>query len=377
MSEDEIMDLRSQLQDLVSKLQTAKGIGDDGSDTNKSPQGGYIDNGATLLGLSKSQWDDLFNGNLEQWYEWADSIADIVSGVADTTMQLWNAYDSRQTAIENNQLKKFQENNDKKKKALEKRLNAGLITEDQYNNQVEALDAKYDAFQEELALKQAKRQRAMDISQAIVNTAISVTKTFAQWGWPWGIVPAAIQAGLGAAQIALISSTPISTGAEEGGYQYVTRKQDGRKFKARLNPDKRGFVESPTLLVGENGSEYVIPHEGLSNPSLMPIINTMETARKNGTLRSLNFESVYSSISAPGKSSGGFIGNSPMNESSNTPSGAIVPSDDSAQKIIRLLEDLNKKADNPIPAVVSMLGRNGFVETYDKYQKLKRNGQLG
>lgn len=66
-----------------------------------------------------------------------------------------------------------------------------------------------------------------------------------------------------------------------------------------------------------------------------------------------------------------------MNESSNTPSGAIVPSDDSAQKIIRLLEDLNKKADNPIPAVVSMLGRNGFVETYDKYQKLKRNGQLG
>jgi TP901 family phage tail tape measure protein len=377
LSEDEIMDLRSQLQDLVSKLQTAKGIGDDGSDTNKSPQGGYIDNGATLLGLSKSQWDDLFNGNLEQWYEWADSIADIVSGVADTTMQLWNAYDSRQTAIENNQLKKFQENNDKKKKTLEKRLNAGLITEDQYNNQVEALDAKYDAFQEELALKQAKRQRAMDISQAIVNTAISVTKTFAQWGWPWGIVPAAIQAGLGAAQIALISSTPISTGAEEGGYQYVTRKQDGRKFKARLNPDKRGFVESPTLLVGENGSEYVIPHEGLSNPSLMPIINTMETARKNGTLRSLNFESVYSSISAPGKSSGGFIGNSPMNESSNTPSGAIVPSDDSAQKIIRLLEDLNKKADNPIPAVVSMLGRNGFVETYDKYQKLKRNGQLG
>lgn len=377
LSDDEIMDLRGQLQDLVSKLQTAKGIGDDGSNTNKSPQDGHVDNGATLLGLSSSQWQDMFNGNLESWQSWADSIADIVSGVGDATMQLWNAYDSRQTAIENKQLKKFQENNDKKKKTLEKRLNAGLITEDQYNNQVEALDAEYDAYQEELALKQAKRQRAIDISQAIINTAVGVTKSLTGMPWPLNLIAAAATGAMGAAQIALIASTPISTGAEEGGFQYVTREQDGRKFKARLNPDKRGFVESPTLLVGENGSEYVIPHEGLSNPSLMPIINTMETARKNGTLRSLNFESVYSSASVPGKSSGGFIGNSPMNESSNTSSDTIVPSDDSAQRIIRLLEDLNKKADNPIPAVVSMLGRNGFVETYDKYQKLKRNGQLG
>lgn len=377
LSDDEIMDLRGQLQDLVSKLQTAKGIGDDGSNTNKSPQDGHVDNGATLLGLSSSQWQDMFNGNLESWQSWADSIADIVSGVGDATMQLWNAYDSRQTAIENKQLKKFQENNDKKKKTLEKRLNAGLITEDQYNNQVEALDAEYDAYQEELALKQAKRQRAMDISQAIINTAVGVTKSLTGMPWPLNLIAAAATGAMGAAQIALIASTPISTGAEEGGFQYVTREQDGRKFKARLNPDKRGFVESPTLLVGENGSEYVIPHEGLSNPSLMPIINTMETARKNGTLRSLNFESVYSSTSAPGKSSGGFIGNSPMNESGNTSSDTIVSSDDNAQRIIRLLEDLNKKADNPIPAVVSMLGRNGFVETYDKYQKLKRNGQLG
>lgn len=377
LSDDEIMDLRSQLQDLVSKLQTAKGIGEDGGNTNKSPQDGHVDNGATLLGLSSSQWQDMFNGNLESWQSWADSIADIVSGVGDATMQLWSAYDSRQTAIENKQLKKFQENNDKKKKTLEKRLNAGLITEDQYNNQVEALDAEYDAYQEELALKQAKRQRAMDISQAIINTAVGVTKSLTGMPWPLNLIAAAATGAMGAAQIALIASTPISTGAEEGGFQYVTREQDGRKFKARLNPDKRGFVESPTLLVGENGSEYVIPHEGLSNPSLMPIINTMETARKNGTLRSLNFESVYSSTSAPGKSSGGFIGNSPMNESGNTSSDTIVPSDDNAQRIIRLLEDLNKKADNPIPAVVSMLGRNGFVETYDKYQKLKRNGQLG
>ena len=41
----------------------------------------------------------------------------------------------------------------------------------------------------------------------------------------------------------------------------------GKAFKARLSPDKRGFVSSPTVLVGENGGEYLIPADGLHNPT--------------------------------------------------------------------------------------------------------------
>ena len=53
----------------------------------------------------------------------------------------------------------------------------------------------------------------MDIAQAIINTALGVTKTLAQWGIPWGIAPAAIMAAMGAAQVAMIASTPVSSGA--------------------------------------------------------------------------------------------------------------------------------------------------------------------
>ena len=138
---------------------------------------------------------------------------------------------------------------------------------------------------------------------------MAVMKTFAEWGgWPAGVAPAAIMTALGAAQIAMIAAQPI--GAEEGGFVNTRRAQDGKAFKARLSPDKRGFVSSPTVLVGENGGEYVIPADGLSNPTLLPFVATMEEARKAGTLKSLNFEAVYPVGAAIGRESGGFTGTS-------------------------------------------------------------------
>ena len=34
------------------------------------------------------------------------------------------------------------------------------------------------------------------------------------------------------------------------------------------------------MLVGENGGEYVIPADGLSNPTLLPFVATMEEAQE-------------------------------------------------------------------------------------------------
>ena len=171
--------------------------------------------GGEFWGLSQDEWEKMFEGNLEGWENWTANITEIVGAAADQMMQLWGAVDKFMTAKENSQLKLFEKNNDKKKKDLEKCLNAGLITEAQYNSEVEAMDAEYDAFQEELQLKQAKRQKAMNITQAIINTALGVTMTLAQWGVPWGLIPAGIMAAMGAAEIALIAATPITTGAEE------------------------------------------------------------------------------------------------------------------------------------------------------------------
>lgn len=363
--------LLQQIAELQEELDKLRGVSQNTQETSSG--------GGEFWGLSQEEWADLFNGNLENWDEWTEAITDIVSAAADQMMQLWGAVDKYMTATENHQLKLFEKNNDKKKKALEKRLNAGLITEAQYNSEVEAMDAEYDAFQEELQLKQAKRQKAMNITQAIINTALGVTMTLAQWGVPWGLIPAGIMAAMGAAEIALIAATPITTGAEEGGPIgggdpiSVRRAQDGKPFRARLNPGKRGFVSTPTVIVAENGTEYVMPNEALQNPTVYPLLSAMETARRNGTLDTLDFSAIYSPYSVVGRAIGGYIGQS-GNASSISPSGG-TPAD--IAFLYKMLERVLTRLDKPLNAQVVMLGKNGFVEKWEQYQKQRQRGKLG
>lgn len=332
----------------------------------------------SLFGVSQDDWEKFF-ANLKEGKFGAEDLQTVVTGIggaAQEAFSLASKFMDLTKKKEDAQLKDYKKNQDNRKKSLEKRLNAGLITESQYNAQVEQMDAEYDAYQEELALKQAKRDKALNLTQAIINTALSVTSTIAQLGaTPWGIAAAAIAAAMGAAEIAIIASQPVTSGAEEGGYIGVKRRQDGKSFNARLNPDARGFVSSPTVIVGENGSEYVIPHEALENPTLLPIISTMETARRNGKLRSLNFNAVYPATAIPGRVSGGFIdeGNSRIVTTSSD--GHEGTATDAA--LAKAIEKLTKKLDEPITARVSMLGKGGIKETEDKYNKLKRRGQLG
>ena len=334
--------------------------------------------GGEFWGLSQDEWEEMFEGNLEGWENWTANITEIVGAAADQMMQLWGAVDKFMTAKENSQLKLFEKNNDKKKKALEKRLNAGLITEAQYNSEVEAMDAEYDAYQEELQLKQAKRQKAMSITQAIINTALGVSMTLAQWGVPWGLIPAGIMAAMGAAEIALIAATPITTGAEEGGPIggdpiSVRRAQDGKPFRARLDPTRRGFVSSPTVIVAENGTEYVIPNEALQNPTVYPLLSAMETARRNGTLDSLDFSAIYSPYSIMGRAVGGYIEQGGNTSSINQPSGPSMDFTYLYDMFVRVLTRLNK----PLDARVVMLGKNGLVEKWEQYQKQKNRGKIG
>ena len=332
----------------------------------------------SLFGVSQDEWETFF-ANLKEGKFGAEDLQTVVAGIggaAQEAFSLASKFMDLTKKKEDAQLKDYKKNQDNRKKSLEKRLNAGLITESQYNAQVEQMDAEYDAYQEELALKQAKRDKALNLTQAIINTALSVTSTIAQLGaTPWGIAAAAIAAAMGAAEIAIIASQPVTSGAEEGGYIGVKRRQDGKSFNARLNPDARGFVSSPTVIVGENGPEYVIPHEALENPTLLPIISTMETARRNGKLRSLNFNAVYPATAMPGRVSGGFIdeGNSRIVTTSSD--GHEDTATDAA--LTKAIEKLTKKLDEPITARVSMLGKGGIKETEDKYNKLKRRGQLG
>lgn len=333
----------------------------------------------SLFGVSQDQWNELF-ANLKTGKDKAESLSialNAVGGFAQEGFQLASKAIELTNAKEQQQFKQYQKDNEKKKKALKSRYDDGLISQEQYNARVEEMEAEEEAKREEMEIKQAKRTKAMNLIQSIINTALSVTKTLAQWGWPAGAAPAAIVAAFGAAQTAMIAAQPV--GAEEGGFVDVRRAQDGKAFKARLSPDKRGFVSSPTVLVGENGGEYVIPAEGLSNPSLLPFVATLEEARKAGTLRSLNFEAVYPVGSAVGRENGGFVGNAASAVASTGSATGVGASTDSAtdRKLLEAIELLNQRLSAPIKADVSMLGKNGIIEQTERYNRAKRRATYG
>lgn len=376
LSEEELEKYRLKLEQVTGKINELTAT------QKKSNAGifGGTGNGE-LFGVSQEKWNQLF-ANIATGKAGTEDLLTALSGIggaAQEGFKLASQAIALTAAKEQQDFKRYQKDNEKKKKALKSRYDAGLMSQEQYNARVEEMEAEEEARREEMEIKQAKRSKALSLSQAIIQTSLAVMKTFAEWGgWPAGVAPAAIMTALGAAQIAMIAAQPI--GAEEGGFVNTRRAQDGKAFKARLSPDKRGFVSSPTVLVGENGGEYVIPADGLSNPTLLPFVATMEEARKAGTLKSLNFEAVYPVGAAIGRESGGFTNTSTGSVTgSGSVSGGNVASARSAtdERLLEAIELLNKRLSVPIKADVSMLGKNGIIEQTEKYNRAKRRGTYG
>lgn len=376
LSEEELEKYRLKLEQVTGKINELTAT------QKKSNAGifGGTGNGE-LFGVSQEKWNQLF-ANIATGKAGTEDLLTALSGIggaAQEGFKLASQAIALTAAKEQQDFKRYQKDNEKKKKALKSRYDAGLMSQEQYNARVEEMEAEEEARREEMEIKQAKRSKALSLSQAIIQTSLAVMKTFAEWGgWPAGVAPAAIMTALGAAQIAMIAAQPI--GAEEGGFVNTRRAQDGKAFKARLSPDKRGFVSSPTVLVGENGGEYVIPADGLSNPTLLPFVATMEEARKAGTLKSLNFEAVYPVGAAIGRESGGFTNTSTGSVTgSGSVSGGNVASARSAtdEKLLEAIELLNKRLSVPIKADVSMLGKNGIIEQTEKYNRAKRRSTYG
>lgn len=373
--EEDLKKYELQLQQTIEKITELK------NKQKEDTAGAFAGTGkGSLFGVSQEQWDQFF-ANLSDGRLKAEDLASALTGMgglAQEGFQLASKAIELTNAKENKAFNEYKKNNEKKKKDLKSRYDAGLVSQEQYNARVEEMEAEEEAKREEMEIKQAKRTKALNLVQSIINTALSVTKTLAQWGWPAGAAPAAIVAAFGAAQTALIAAQPV--GAEEGGFVNTRRAQDGKAFKARLSPDKRGFVSSPTVLVGENGGEYVIPADGLSNPTLLPFVATMEEARKAGTLKSLNFEAVYPVGAAIGRESGGFTNTSTGSVTgSGSVSGGNVASASSAtdERLLEAIELLNKRLSVPIKADVSMLGKNGIIEQTEKYNRAKRRSTYG
>ena len=211
---------------------------------------GVSNDSVDILGFTKDNWNQFFD-NLKEGKFGIDEIVFAVSALNN----MYAKYAQFVTANENAQLKKYETNAEKKKKKLKNQLDQGIISQDQYTKQVDKIDGEIDKKKAEFSLKQAKREKFLNITSAISGTASAVIGALGQKPWtPANFAFAGIVGAMGALQLATILKTPLpSKGFEDGLYpDYVKRQQDGKIFRSTgTSPMKSGLFSKPRILVGE------------------------------------------------------------------------------------------------------------------------------
>lgn len=106
----------------------------------------------------------------------------------------------------------------------------------------------------------------------------------------------------------------VVTGRQSGGYFDVEREQDKRRYIAKFDPMRRGFISRPTVLVGDGpagkSTEWVAGNDALQNPTIVPFIRLLDEAQQAGNIRTIDLNHLMRARMA-GFQSGGFIAESP------------------------------------------------------------------
>lgn len=272
------------------------------------------------------------------------------------------------------------------------------------NAEMANVDAKYDAeikaaegntaLQEKLEKKKANEKLkiqkkyadvnfAMQVAQIISNTAVSIMKAYSELGPIAGSVAAALMGVTGAAQLAVANAerqkvkrmtlngsasgtssagSRVASGRESGGRIDVEREQDGKHFNAEYAPGKRGYVDHPTVIVGEGprgrSKEWVASNAALENPTIAPLINLMDAAQRAGQIRTFDMSKYL--MAMQGRALGGSIARQSARISQEIAPGG-------SDFYIRTQESAHRDAEN------ATSGRNND-ELLELLRELKRDG---
>ena len=221
---------------------------------------------------------------------------------------------------------------------------------------------------------------AINASKIIADTAVSIMKALAELGPIAGPIAAALMGVTGAAQLAAANaerqkvkrmtlngstssaqaqSARVATGYEDGGLIDVERAQDGKHFRAKYDPRRRGYVDGPTVIVGEGpggkSREWVASNAALRNPTVAPLIDIIDRAQRLGNVSSLDMRKYLLTQQMRGLAQGGSIAEqtgAPSHGPGATARQAGQTADPATMR--RLCDVLDRIEQKGIPAFVAL-----------------------
>lgn len=245
--------MKNKLAEIGVEISSIQGSSEDSKFSSLSGFGGSTD----VFGLSQEQWEAMFE-NTDRLEVKIQKIGAALS-VAKNMLSTYHEY---ARANQEAEIRRYEVAHERKKKALEAQLAAGLISQQEYKHRTIANENELAMKKYQLELDAAKREKAIKISETIANTAMAIMNLWSgQAKNPIlaGIMTGAITA-MGAVQVATIARQPLpappSVQGAEDGYYPVIRKQDGKLFNARKRQSRSGIYDEPTMLVGEQGKNF-------------------------------------------------------------------------------------------------------------------------
>tara|TARA_R110002020_G_scaffold475112_1_gene708646 strand:+ start:28123 stop:31983 length:3861 start_codon:yes stop_codon:yes gene_type:complete len=358
------------IKELMSQLGLA-------SSTREEEDRGLRSKKTDILGFSQADWEIFFE-NIQNAELSGKELFDTLVMGAQAAIGMYGQYAAFVSAGEKRELQEYESGVNKKKDYLKNQLDAQVISQDQYNNQIAKLEADLDKKKAVFDRNEAKRERNVALMSAIVNTAAGVAEALPN-------IPLSILVGvLGLTQIGTILKTPLPEipGAESGGFlSSVRRSQDGKMFRAKVSPDKRGYIESPTVITGESGDEFVANNQAVTNPTVKPVLDIINTAQEQGRISSLDLfkvleQSKMLSFSAPGRQRGGRIRESSGVSGRSTADAMLPEVVNTLRRNERIMAKLSAQLDYPLPAEVVLTGRNSLEDKQRELDIITKSASL-
>ncbi|MGP1557200.1 MAG: hypothetical protein ACTTH9_00705 [Porphyromonas gingivalis] len=256
-----------------------------------------------------------------------------------------------------------------------------LAVDQKYSSEIAAAQGNQEKLREIEERKEAEKlaiqKKYADInfiikaSEIIANTAVAVMRAMAELGPIAGPIAAVAMSAAGTLQLAVAnqermkvknaqpggggsssSSTSgmpmrVASGREDGGYIDVEREQDGKRFRAMHEPRRRGYVDRPTVIVGDGPAgrsrEWVASNDALANPTVAPLIRMLDAAQLSGQIRTIDMGAVLRR-QLVGHQSGGYIAGSASRVDTPPPATLPVGSNDRAVRAMERFIDTMERA---------------------------------
>ena len=166
----------------------------------------YLDKKSELYKLKEAELQDALgqadDDGLQKKIENVMTYVGYFSNALSSLNNILNNKENQQLAIE-------KKGNDAKKKDLKKQFDDKLISQAQYDKKTQAIDDEQTKHENEVKRKQAIRDKALALFNAVISNAEAVIKTMTAVPFPFNIPLAVAQGVAGGLQIAAIKSKPL------------------------------------------------------------------------------------------------------------------------------------------------------------------------